>query len=381
MINFDNAATTGRKPESVINAVKRAMYDYSANPGRGGHNLSVKAAQAVYDTREKIAEYFGASGAENVIFTANCTTAINYVIKGFLKPGDHIIISDLEHNAVIRPLEKIGISKSIAEVSLFDDKKTVENFENKIRENTKMIFCTAASNVCGKMLPIKALGALCKKQGITFGVDAAQMAGVLPINMREMNIDFLCIAPHKGLYAPMGIGILIAQKDIGDTLIEGGTGTFSQSPYQPKELPERYESGTINVPAIMGVSAGVDFVKNNSNGAYLREMRQIGNLYNELKNMQHITLYTPYMSEYQYMPVLSINVGGVQSEKVADYLNSNGIAVRAGLHCAPVAHRKLKTINTGTVRIAPSYFTTSMEIKYLLETLKYRKVAKKLLNG
>ncbi len=370
MINFDNAATTGKKPQSVIRAVDDALLSLSANPGRGGHNLSIIAAQKVYSAREKIAVFFGASGGDRVIFTANCTASINYVLKGFLKRGDYIITSDLEHNAVMRPLEKIGVNRSIASVDFNDDEKTVENFEKLINDDTKMIFCTAASNVCGKVLPLEKIGNLCKKRGIVFGVDAAQMAGVVPINMKKAGIDFLCVAPHKGLYAPMGLGILIAERDIGDTLIEGGTGTNSLSLYQPDDLPERYESGTINVPAVMGASAGIDFVRRSGENAYLSEMRLLKRLYRAFEAMPQIILYTPEIKEWLYMPVLSFNVNGKSSEETAEYLNRKGVAVRAGLHCAPAAHKRLKTVNTGTVRVAPSYFNKSYEIDYLIKILK-----------
>lgn len=377
MINFDNAATTGRKPAVVINAVNNAMYNFSANPGRGGHELSVKAGEAVYSAREKIAGFFGAPGAENVIFTANCTAAVNYVIKGLLKQGDHIIVSDLEHNAVMRPLYKTGIDMSVAEVSLESDEITLENFKSLIKENTRMIFCTAASNVCGRVLPLEKLGKLCEDKGIYFGVDAAQAAGIIPVNMEKQNIDFLCIAPHKGLYAPMGIGVLIARTDIGDTLIEGGTGTDSKNPGQPENMPERYESGTVNLPAIMGTAAGVDFVGRNMVKNYEREMRLIRRVCESLGGMPHIRLYTPYMADYMYVPVLSFNITGVPSEETADYLNRRGIAVRAGLHCAPAAHRKLKTVSTGTVRIAPSVFSANKEVDYLLKVLNNYKYIKK----
>lgn len=380
MINLDNAATSGKKPEAVIRAVNSALYKYSANPGRGGHNLSISTAEAIFDAREKISAFFGASGGDRVIFTQNCTTAINYVIKGYLKKEDHVIISDMEHNAVIRPIQKIGIKNSLAKVSLYDEDETVKNFESLILENTKLVFCTAASNVCGKMLPLEKIGEMCKRHGIAFGVDAAQMAGMLPIDMKKMNIDYLCIAPHKGLYAPMGIGILIANADIGDTIIEGGTGTSSQSPYQPEQLPERYESGTINVPSILGTSAGIDFIKNRSRSGYINEMRHIQRIYSELEKIPYILLYTPFMQEYRYMPVLSFNIDGVPSEKTAAFLNERGIAVRAGLHCAPSAHKKLKTIKSGTVRISPSIFTTPNEITYLINSLKYKNIQKKLLN-
>ena len=377
MINFDNAATTGRKPESVVNAVRNAMYNMSANPGRGGHDLSLKAGEAVYAAREKIAGFFGASGGEHVIFTANCTSAINYVLKGYLKSEDHVVISDLEHNAVVRPLAKTGVSTSVAEVSLESNEKTVDNFQKLINDNTKMIFCTAASNVCGRALPLTELGELCKRKGIAFGVDAAQMAGVLPIDMKKQGIDFLCVAPHKGLYAPMGLGILIAEKEIGATLIEGGTGTNSGSPYQPENMPERYESGTVNVPAIMGTSAGIDFVKGNLKSNYSKEMRIIRKIYDAFCKMPHVRLYTPYMADNIYLPVLSFNVAGVPSETVAEYLNRNGIAVRAGLHCAPAAHRKLQTDDTGTVRIAPGIFTSGSQADYLIKTVDSCKYIKK----
>ncbi|MBO4733344.1 MAG: aminotransferase class V-fold PLP-dependent enzyme [Clostridia bacterium] len=377
MINFDNAATTGVKPPSVINAVKNAMLNLSANPGRGGHELSLKASGAVYSAREKISSFFGASGGEHVIFTANCTAAINYVLKGYLKAGDHIIVSDLEHNAVMRPLYKRGADISVAAVSLTSDRETLDSFEGLIRDNTKMIFCTAASNVCGRALPVEKIGALCKRRGIAFGVDAAQMAGVLPVNMKKCGIDFLCIAPHKGLYAPMGLGILIAEREIGDTLIEGGTGTNSDSYYQPDSMPERYESGTLNLPAVMGAAAGIDFVKNNMESNYKKEMRQIRRIYAALDKMPHIELYTPYMADNMYMPVLSFNISGVPSEETAEYLNRGGIAVRAGLHCAPAAHKKLKTLNSGTVRIAPGVFTTDAQVGYLVKILNNYKYMKK----
>lgn len=377
VINFDNAATTGKKPAIVISAVQNALYNLSANPGRAGHNLSLKAGEAVYNAREKIAGFFGGKSGANVIFTANCTAAINYVLKGFLKPGDHIVISDLEHNAVTRPLYKTGIKTGVAAVSLLSDDETVKNFEAEIKENTKMIFCTAASNVCGRALPIKRLGELCKRRGIAFGVDAAQAAGTVPLDMEKQGIDFLCVAPHKGLYAPMGLGILIANRDIGGTILEGGTGTNSIDLNQPENMPERYESGTVNLPAIMGAAAGIDFVKGNMQSNYQKEMRLIRYIYGKLSKMPHIILYTPYMADNMYLPVLPFNVKGASSEETADYLNRRGIAVRGGLHCAPAAHRKLKTESTGTVRIAPSVFSTIKEAGYLVKVLNNYNYIKK----
>lgn len=379
MIYFDNSATTGVKPPQVVKAVNTALLRYSANPGRSGHEASVKAADAVFKAREKIAEFFGATGPEKVVFTMNCTHSINCVLKGILRQGDHIIVSSLEHNAVMRPLSKMGISYDIAQVSFTDDSETVEVFESLIRPNTRMIFCTAASNVCGKILPLKQIGELCKAKGLLFGVDAAQTAGVLPINMQELNIDYLCIAPHKGLYAPMGIGVLIAEKHIQDTIIEGGTGTNSLDLFQPELLPERLESGTVNISGIMGVSAGIDFVKGKGiEKIYRHEMMLIKALYRELKKMPDIILYTKEPEIGDFAPVLSFNINGVSSNEAAQLLSDKGIAVRGGLHCAPIAHKALGTLESGTVRVSVSAFNTLQEIKRFCEVLKNAKNFKKI---
>jgi len=367
MIYFDNAATTGKKPVSVIKAMENAVRNYSANPGRSGHIFSVNTAEEVYKVRKKTAEFFGASGAENVCFTQNCTHSINCVLKGVLRKGDHVIVSNMEHNAVMRPLIKTGISFSKAEVSLVDDSITLSNIEKLIKPNTRLVFCTGASNVTGKLLPIKAIGALCERKGLLFGVDSAQSAGVVPINMREMNIDYLCIAPHKGLYAPMGLGVLICEKGIPFTLLEGGTGTNSIEMHQPDILPERLESGTVNVPAILAFGAGIDYVKSKGiNNIYNAEMRLIGRLYKELSRNPQIELYTPDPLKYGYAPVLPFNVKGVKSTTAADYLSDKGIAVRGGLHCAPLAHKAIGTIPYGTIRVSVATFNSMDEIDKLL---------------
>ncbi len=371
MIYLDNAATTGYKPPQVIRAVEYALKNYSANPGRSGHTFSERTAMAVYTARKKTAEFFGADGVENVCFTQGCTHSINCVLKGVLKENDHVIVSSFEHNSVMRPLKKTGVKFDIAPVSFTDDDETVENFRKLINKNTRLIFVTGASNVCGKRLPIEKIGALCKAHGILFGVDAAQIAGTVPINVKKLNIDYLCVAPHKGLYAPMGIGILIAQKELPFTVIEGGTGTESHNYDQPDTMPERIESGTVNVPGIMGVAAGIDFVKktgieNISNHEY----RLIKKLYRHLKAMPFVELYTPEPTKELYSPVLSFNVRNVPSYKVSEILNKNGIAVRSGLHCSPNAHKVLNTIENGTVRVSVSYFNSDTEIIKLITVLK-----------
>lgn len=371
MIYFDNAATTGKKPIQIINAVSRCLENMSANPGRSGHRLSQQAAMLLYKTREKTAEFFGADGPENVVFTGNCTESLNFVIKGATRSGSHIIISDLEHNAVWRPLNASGLNYDIAEVSLTNDADTVENFRRLIRKDTSMIICTGASNVIGKKLPLEMIGNLCSEYGLRFTVDAAQIAGILPVDMKKMNIDYLCVAPHKGLYAPMGLGILIAKKPIEKTIIEGGTGTDSISQKQPEMLPERLESGTVNLPAVAGLSAGIDFVKAKGISRVINhETSIISRLYNALSEMKNIKLYTPPISEAMYAPVLSFNVGNMPSNEVATILDKNGIFVRAGLHCAPLAHKKIGTLDTGTVRVCPSVFNTKNEVDFLIRVLK-----------
>lgn len=368
MIYFDNAATTGAKPQSVVNAVNNALKNLCANPGRSGHLLSQRAATTVFKARKKVAEFFGSNQVESVVFTANCTTSINYVLKGVLSSGDHIVVSDLEHNAVMRPLKAMDIDFSTASVSLNDDEETVNNFKKAIRPNTKMIFCTAASNVLGKVLPIKKIGDLCKEKGILFGVDGAQGAGVIPINMEEMNIDYLCIAAHKGLYCPMGLGILMARGPVKKTIIEGGTGTNSIEYIQPDTLPEMLESGTVNLPAIASVIAGIDFVNKHSDCLLKYENKLVKRLYNGLQNSDVIFYTDPNVSGYA--PVLSFNIYGLESENVAELLNKSGFALRAGLHCAPSAHKKIGTLKQGTVRFSPSVFNTVNEVDLLINRLK-----------
>lgn len=368
MIYFDNAATTGHKPQTVINAVNFALKNLCANPGRSGHTLSQKAALTVYKARQKVSDFFGCDGAEKVVFTLNCTQSINYVLKGVLGRDDHIVISDIEHNAVMRPLKAMGIDYTTAAVSLYDDNETLQNFKKSIRPNTKMVFCTAASNVLGKILPLKDIGQLCKQWGILFGVDAAQGAGVIPIDMQNMNIDYLCIAAHKGFYCPMGLGILVARGPIKKTVIEGGTGTDSINFVQPDILPEMLESGTVNMPCIAAVNAGIDFVNTRKKCILDYENKLVKRLYNGLQD-NNVIFYTNPLSD-GYAPVLSFNVNGCTSDQTADYLNKKGFALRAGLHCAPTAHKKIGTEKTGTVRFSPSVFNNEIQVDELVKALK-----------
>ena len=364
MIYLDNAATTFPKPKQVVNAITNSLLNLSANPGRSGHAISQAAAIAVYEVREKAARLFGAPSAEQVVFTPNCTTSINYVLKGLLKKGDRVLTSSLEHNAVVRPLtvlKKYGVDFDVFEADIDESDITFKNFLNAVKPDTRLVICTHASNVTGTVLPIEQIGQYCKQHGILFAVDAAQSAGVLNIDMAKMGIDYLCIAAHKGLYAPMGTGMLIIASDTPDTIIEGGTGTESINFNQPTEPPERFESGTINLPGIVGIGAGIDFVNQKGMEQILFHERQIIKAaYERLSKTSGIKLYTNRY--YDKAPILSFNIAGMNSVAVANDLNSYGVAVRAGLHCAPFAHKRIGTIDMGTVRIAPSAFTSESQM-------------------
>ncbi len=377
MIYLDNAATTFPKPKSVVLAVDECLRSFAANPGRGGHTLSIKASEKVYECRKKCADFFGAKSVENVVFTQSCTTSINIILKGCLKKGDHVICSSLEHNAVLRPLnqlKKSGVEFDIARVFPYDDYSTLNSFEALIKKNTKMIICTHASNVFGFVLPLKKIGELCRENGLLFAVDAAQSAGVLDINTNELEIDFLAVAPHKGLYAPMGTGILIMNSTIPNTLIEGGTGSFSNLIYQPEVLPDKFESGTANLSGICGISAGLDFIKNRGREKiYASELGYLSKCYDALIKNKEIEVYTERPCSGTFAPVLSFNVKGQNSEITAEVLNKFGIASRAGLHCAPIAHKMMGTHEFGTVRIAPSAFTTNNSIDYFINKIKFLK--------
>ncbi len=373
MIYLDNSATTCIKPNSVVNAVNYTLKNLSANPGRSGYEISNKAAMLVYNCRKEIKELVNAKSENNVCFTMNCTHAINTVLEGVLKAGDHIIISSLEHNAVVRPIFSMynenKIQYSVANV--FDDEQeTIKDFEKKIRSNTKMIMVTAASNVTGRVLPLKKIGNLCKKYNLLFAVDGAQGVGIIPIDMNEMNIDYLCVAPHKGLYAPMGIGVLVAQNEIEKVLIKGGTGINSLEITQPEELPERIESGTINLPGIAGVASGAKFVKEKGiENIYSHEIKLCRYLYYNLLELK-ADLYTEEPQKYMFAPVVSFNLKPHNSEYVGKVLANNNIAVRTGFHCAPLAHKSIGTIDKGTVRVSTSIFNSYNDIDRLIFTLK-----------
>lgn len=375
MIYFDNGATTFPKPKTVVNAVNYAITKIGANPGRGGHNMAIKASQVLFECRSNAATLFDIYNSENIIITNNCTTALNTVIKGILKSGDHAVISSYEHNAVVRPLEYLknkGVEYSIAQVDYADNEKTVDNFRKAFKENTKLVICTHASNVFGIRLPIERIGALCKLNGILFCVDAAQTAGLIPISLKNSDIDYLCTAGHKGLYGPMGTGLLIINsKVIPESLIQGGTGSLSAQVNQPEILPDKFESGTHNLIGIAGLNEGIKYVmKKKPQVIFDYEIRLARNLYDRLSRLKDIELYTKKPDNNGFVPVISFNLKNMDSEKTAQILNDRfNIAVRAGLHCAPLAHKCFGTLEKGTVRVVISSFTTQSEVNYLMNSI------------
>lgn len=376
MIYFDNGATTYPKPQSVIRAVSGSMRFSGANPGRGGHRMALKASELVYNCRKTAAAFFGAGSPENIIFTESCTTALNTVIHGLLREGGHAVISSLEHNAVARPLahlKRYGVSFSVARAVEGDNGKTIDNFRQAIRSDTKLVVCTAASNVFGIRLPVERIAALCRIYGIPFCVDAAQTAGVVPVDIGKSGIDFLCAAGHKGLYGPMGTGILaINSGTLPESLTQGGTGSLSASLTQPGTLPDKYESGTPNLPGIAGLAAGIKFVTETGQERIMRtELSNAKRLYEGLARIPGVILYTKSPKPGGYVPVISFNLKNRDSEEVASLLDSRyNIAVRAGLHCAPLAHRSFGTVESGTVRAVMSVYTKAAQVDYFVSAVR-----------
>lgn len=374
MIYFDNAATTFPKPKSVNEAVAQAMRFYGANPGRSGHDMAVKTSEQVYACRERAAQLFG-SQPEQVVFAQNCTHAINMAIKAVAQPGDHFIISDLEHNAVARTIHQLYedgiISYTIAGTSS-DDNLTLASFAQAIRPNTKMICCTHGSNVFGNILPVAEIGRLAHQNNVLMLVDAAQTAGVLDINVQRDNIDFLCMPGHKSLYGPSGTGMLIINCDAPlRTLMEGGTGSASLELAMPDFLPDRMESGTINTVGIIGLKAGMGYVmRHGTKKLYAHEIGIAMAIYRELCKNPMVHFYGPVPTMGKTLPVLSLTVGNLDGTETAEMLNKYGIATRGGFHCAKLAHEKMGTNEIGTARISIGGFNTMEHAKYLCSAVK-----------
>lgn len=374
MIYLDNSATTYPKPLSVINASNYALKNFSFNSGRGGYRQSVNTASKIYDVRQKAGSLLGCE-EQNIIFTQNCTFALNMAIKGILRKGDNVLISNLEHNAVARPIQSLAdkgsISYDVFSYS-YDDDELIKNITKLIKHNTRLIVCTHASNVFGCVFPIEKIAKLASEKGLYFIVDGAQGAGIFDVDCKKSGISAYCVAGHKGLYGTMSTGMLALNSNVNmDTIIEGGTGSSSMNLSQPEFLPDRFESGSLNNSGIIALGAGIDFVNNKGiNNIYNHELMLISHLYDELNKIQDIVLYTPRPQKNKMAPLLSLNYKDYSSEELAGLLAKNNIAVRAGLHCSPLAHKSYKTLKRGTVRISVSIFTTRYECEKFLNTLK-----------
>ncbi len=373
MIYLDNGATSFPKPLSVRENVDISLKKFSANPGRSGHSLSLRAAKEIFECRKRLKELFNVNSEEEIIFTENCTMALNTVIFGLLSEGDHVLISSMEHNSVTRPLESLkdkGVTYSTFDYS-YDDNETVDNVRNLIKPETKLVICTHASNVFGFRFPIERICALCHAYGILFCVDSAQSAGVFDIDVGTNQYDFVCMSGHKSLYGPMGTGVLILNNRNLKPLLYGGTGTESVKKSQPEGLPEKFESGTQNMNGISGLKAGVDFVKNRGiKNIYNREYKLAKRLFNGLANNRKVITYNKSFDYGKVAPVVSFNIDGVYSEDLVAKLNKYGIMTRGGLHCSPLAHTTMNTIENGTVRVVPGAFNTINDINYLLNVIR-----------
>lgn len=373
MIYLDNGATSFPKPLSVRQNVDISLKKFSANPGRSGHSLSLRAAKEIFECRKRLKGLFNVNSEEEIIFTENCTMALNTVIFGLLSEGDHVLISSMEHNSVTRPLESLkdkGVTYSTFDYS-YDDNETVDNVRNLIKPETKLVICTHASNVFGFRFPIERICALCHAYGILFCVDSAQSAGVFDIDVGTNQYDFVCMSGHKSLYGPMGTGVLILNNRNLKPLLYGGTGTESVKKSQPEGLPEKFESGTQNMNGISGLKAGVDFVKNRGiKNIYNHEYKLAKRLFNGLANNRKVITYNKSFDYGKVAPVVSFNIDGVYSEDLVAKLNKYGIMTRGGLHCSPLAHTTMNTIENGTVRVVPGAFNTINDINYLLNVIR-----------
>ncbi|MEF9984211.1 MAG: aminotransferase class V-fold PLP-dependent enzyme [Oscillospiraceae bacterium] len=375
MIYFDNAATTFPKPMAVKTASETFFNKYGGNPGRGGHTLSIETAKQIYETREAVKNLFNAESEEDVVFTQNCTNSTNIVINGLLKQGDHVIISDMEHNSVSRPVDRLAregiITYDIAK-TYDDDLKTLQSFKSLIKPNTRLIITIHASNILANVVPIELIGNLCNQNNIFFMVDAAQSAGIINIDVQKQNIDFLCVAAHKGLYSATGMGILVTDKgELLRPLMVGGTGSQSSSQMQPDFMPDRLESGTGNTLGIITLKAGIDFLnKQGINKLYEKELILAKNLYDGLSAISKVTLYSAYPEPDKAVPVVAFNVEGYTSEEICAYLNNKEICLRAGLHCAPLAHQKANTLELGMARASFGAFNNANEVKKLVNYIK-----------
>ena len=373
MIYFDNAATTLRKPPCVVQAVAEALCSLG-NSGRGVHGGALSAARTIYDTRAALAQLFGAESPERIAFTANSTQALNTAIKGVLNPGDHVITTALEHNSVLRPLYELedrGLELTVLDADSLGN-LCYEDFEKEVRPHTKAIVTTHGSNLTGNLLDIGRIGAIARKYGLLYIVDASQTAGVFPIDVQRMGIDILCFTGHKGLLGPQGTGGLYVREGVAvRPLLSGGSGVQTYLRAHPPQMPTALEAGTLNGHGIAGLRAALRYLQETGLDA-IRETEQVlmWEFYSQVREIPGITVYGDFRTKNR-CPIVALNVRDYDSGEVSDALSEQyGIATRPGAHCAPLMHKALGTAEQGAVRFSFSHYNTQEEINIAVSALR-----------
>ncbi len=378
LIYFDNAATGYPKPECVLNGTIRAFSKYGGNPGRSGHFLSTAASKAIYNCREEICKLLNFKNPERVVFTPNATYALNMAIKGLAQKDSHILISNFEHNSVIRPIYALAqnsdmrISYSMFDASHISENVVLANFKKSIKNNTKLAVVTAASNICGKILPIGEISKICNEKNIILIVDASQACGEIEIDFEKTGADVICSAGHKGLYGPTGTGFAVFSKNVEPKAItEGGNGLLSSLPTMGEELPEKLEAGTLNTFGICGLSEAIRFILAQNIGTIYEKNRELQRYITEGLLNIGAKVYGNYNNK---TPIILFNIPGADSTRVSAFLDEKSICTRSGLHCAPTAHAALHTGESGAVRVSLGYANTFREAdKFLSAISKFSK--------
>ena len=375
-IYFDNSSTSFPKAPNVGRAMGEFIENGAFNINRGSYEGAYEAGSAVLDTREMLKDLFNAPDSKNVVFTPSVTYSLNYFIKGFLKPNDHVLVTSVEHNAVMRPLvqmKELGLEFDVVPCDE-EGMITADDFRKYIKDNTKAIITTHASNVCGTIIPIEEIGALCKEKGLVYAVDTAQTAGILNIDMQKANIDFLAFTGHKGLLGPQGIGGFISSDKLEGLIypiISGGTGSLSDSEEMPDFLPDRFESGTLNLPGIIGLHQALVYLKEAGIDNMRNEKMEITKYFlDKVKEIEGAKVAGKKTVEGR-LGVVSIDFEGFDNSIVSFYLSSKyKIMTRVGMHCAPRAHQTLNTFPQGTVRFSFSHFNTEEEVDICIDAIK-----------
>ncbi|ABS39592.1 aminotransferase class V-fold PLP-dependent enzyme [Clostridium botulinum] len=375
-VYLDNAATTYPKPEKVYSSILNYMKNVGASPGRGGYENALTGDRMVYKCRQSLINLFNFNKIENVVFTSNITASLNILIKSIVKDGWHVITSSMDHNSVIRPLVSLEKSNKI-ELDILNCSKegliNIEDFKNAIKDSTRLVVLSHASNIVGTIQPLETIGKICKEKGIYFIIDSAQTAGVLPLNFQNLNCNALAFTGHKSLLGPQGIGGFIIDDELNNiatNFIEGGTGSLSESTLQPDFLPDKFESGTMNTPGIAGLLAGIEYINEEGlNAIKEREEYLSREFINGLLNIDSVKVYGPLDASLR-TATISINSSKIDNSELGFLLDSEfGIMVRTGLHCAPLAHKTIGSFPQGTLRFSFGAFNDIKDINYALYAL------------